>query len=475
MALLYNWRGSLNATGLPATLTGVYSVGLAADSARRLVRSIEALGGLLDAAETSYQSGATGARGRPSFAQIQASAAEAFDIWAASLASWAAALRGTHAVADRAARAAELREYLEQVGRVSDPTAATVGGRPYQLAFEDVCALSLTLEGESTGAITAPPREPAPTGARRTVLSSSTPALLVSAREQGAVGGQVRVAVSAGTRGLPARITGAVAGFATLSGDNALPLTINGSSRAAVFEGAHPEQLGTGPNAAARINAEVGDVARAYMNSEGRLVIETRAVGAPASIAVGSGGSSPLLAELGFTVGQAGAGSTTYTLTATRGDAYARTEVYPDVDWSAADYSTALARIAAASVLLGNVEALAPLRPDNDASPVALTGGAGGARANLVTRLSRASRLPSVAADPLYVAALQEFAAQYAAEWDGAPGFAWENPLANLNIGSVGSDYGLPRESYTFGTAVADLVTLVQRARLLGGLRGFTI
>lgn len=472
MAQLYNWRGALDASGLRATLAPPTHVGAAADSARALLTGVEVLGGMLDAAEGAYLRAA--ARGDvPSFDRITESAREAFAAWQTELAAWAVALRATHITADRAARAAEQRQYLEQAGRVADPTAFALDGVRYQLAFEDVCPVPLVIVGESGGAIEAPPHEPATTAAGRNVLSSLSPSLRIGARDPGAVGRQVRVQITAGSRGLPARIVGTVAGFANLSGNNSLPLYVNTSQRVITFEEARPEHLGTGHNAAARINVEAGDVVRAYLDTQGRLVIETRALGASAYLHVDTGGSSPLLAELGLVVNQAGTGSTTYNLTAARGDTYGRVEVYRDIDWTADDYAARLAAIAGGSVLLGALVPLAATRPDDDVAAVALSGGAGGCRAALAQRLSRAARLPAVAGDAAMVDAVNELAAQYAAQWDAAPGFAWVNPLADTPIGTTGSAYALPRESYTFGTAVADLVAMVQRARTLAALRSF--
>ena len=71
----------------------------------------------------------------------------------------------------------------------------------------------------------------------------------------------------------------------------------------------------------------------------------------------------PLLAELGLVVNQAGTGSTTYNLTAARGDTYGRVEVYRDIDWTADDYAARLAAIAGGSVLLGALVPLAPRSP----------------------------------------------------------------------------------------------------------------
>lgn len=470
MARLYDWRSAMNATGLRATLAPPTHVGAAADSARALLTAAEVLGGMLDAAEASYVRAAD--RGElPSFDRIEASAHEAFVAWQSELAAWAVALRATHIVADRAARAAEQRQFLEQSGRVADPTAFSLDGVRFQLAFEDVCPVPLVIVGESGGAIEAPPHEPLTTAAGRNALSSLSPCLRIGARDPGAVGRQVRVQITAGSRGLPARIVGTVAGFANLSGNNSLPLYVNTSQRVITFEEAHPEHLGTGNNAAARINAEAGDVVRAYLDAQGRLVIETRALGASAYLHVDTGGSSPLLAELGLAVNQTGEGSTTYNLTAARGDTYGRTEVYRDIDWTADGYAARLEAIAAGSVLLGALVPIAATRPDNDVAAVPLTGGAGGCRAALAQRLSRAARLPAV--DLLTVEAINELAAQYAAQWDGAPGFAWSNPLADTPVGTTGRAFALPREAYTFGTAVSDLVAMVQRARALAALRSF--
>jgi hypothetical protein len=194
MSSLYNWSGALEATGLAGTLFGrggANGLGTDAEAATRHIQQITEIGAMLDIWELNARTSQSVAQRVAEAVRVGVDAAIAHQ-WA--LRGWAEGLVSTHITTDKAVRSAEAWQFASQQG-ARDPFNAGSGA---PLAFDDVCAVPLSIDGYG-GLIADPPRETPAATAGIVLYTSSSPALRLSSRLRGVAGNSVRVAVSNAT------------------------------------------------------------------------------------------------------------------------------------------------------------------------------------------------------------------------------------------------------------------------------------
>lgn len=479
MSRILPWRALLNASLLPASIT---SEDPDTEAAKVHIQKVEVLGGMLDRVETP---------------DLFPTVNTAIRAWKTSRTTWRGRLLAMHTLADRAARAAEGAQRIVQSGS-ADATMATVTVDPrvgpvhYALCPSDDAAVPLYLTGVTPDlTLDAPITEAVsdggapvghPTGASLPLVSAAAggaAVLLVIARDIGATGNEVQVSITEGPAGTgqPAVIVGTGATFAAVAGDIlVLSVVVAGVTTlvTVTFDGFEA----TPADFLAKINLHGGGLVRGYFAARTSLAVITLASGGTVAVSVGSATTSDVRASLGFAGVLGAQGTGTYDLVVRRGEAdaagHGRVETYTALDPYSplAAYQNALNMAVRGSMLLGGLILLGtPARPDN-LIMTSLAGGTGAGRDRLTERLARAAGLSVVLADPNAVALIARYAALYAAAWASQPALTLPDSL-DKPVGSPALAVGLALPSYTILTAIAELATLLDQARVWGAARAW--